>query len=146
MLIIQLSNERNLVFQLFLKSVREAQKHVRLACCLTCLPPQSCAKSYVAFHEVKFSRIIIMNTLFLATSADDVVIKPVPKAEPTNVRSKWDHGGKTQLVSALGKANIQKGTFGIPAGDCGSTTNLDNQNDDVNNEKQEKKKPVFVFS
>ena len=95
---------------------------------------------------MKFSRIIVINTLFLATSADDIVIKPVPKAEPTNVRSKWDHGGKTQLVSALGKAIIQKGTFGIPAGDCGSTTNVDNQNNDVNNEKQEKKKPVFVFS
>lgn len=83
--------------------------------------------------------------MYLATSADDVVIKPVPKADPNNARSKWDHGGKTQLVSALGKANIQQGTFGIPVGDCGSTTSADNQNNDVNKEKQEKKKPVFIF-
>lgn len=101
---------------------------------------------YFLTRTCSFSCIIKINTLFLATSADDIVIKPVPKAEPTNVRSKWDHGGKSQLVSALGKANIQQGTFGIPVGDCGSTTSADNQNNDVNKEKQEKKKPVNVFS
>ena len=66
------------------------------------------------------------------------------KAEPNNVRSKWDHGGKTQLVSALGKANIQPGTFGMPANECGSSENVDIQNKDVNTEKQEKKTPVYI--
>ncbi|CAB4025352.1 Hypothetical predicted protein, partial [Paramuricea clavata] len=77
-----------------------------------------------------------------ATSADDVVIKPVPKAEPINVRSKWNHGGKTQLVSALGKANIQPGTFGMPPSECGNSGSADVQNKEVNKEKQEKKTPV----
>ncbi|XP_028404175.1 serine/threonine-protein kinase Nek1-like isoform X2 [Dendronephthya gigantea] len=52
-----------------------------------------------------------------ATSADDIVIKPAPKLAANNARSKWDHGGKTQLVSALQKVDIQPGTLGMPAGE-----------------------------
>ena len=75
---------------------------------------------------------------------DDIVIKPVPIAEPNNVRSKWNHGGKTQLVSALGKANIQPGTFGMPPSECGNSESADVQNKEVNKEKQEKKTPVCI--
>ena len=86
--------------------------------------------------------LIDSKALFLATSADDVVIKPVPKPQP---RSKWDHGGKTQLVSALGKANIQPGTFGMPGSEGGSTKSADVQKKDVNKEKIEKKEPVLYI-
>lgn len=70
---------------------------------------------------------------------DDIVIRHLPKAN--SVRSKWDHGGKTQLVSALGKANIQYGTFGIPLEESGKNEFIDVERK-CNELKQEKKTPV----
>ena len=66
---------------------------------------------------------------------------PIP--EPNNIRSKWDHGGKTQLVSALGKAQIQQGTFGMPDNKGGSTENIVNKS--VEKGKKGNKAPVYIY-
>lgn len=85
-------------------------------------------------------KVVVKTPRILATSADDIVIKPSPKPAASNVRSKWDHGGKTQLVSALEKADIQPGTLGMPAGE--SKVVESGENKDVAKERRE---PVIIL-
>ena len=85
----------------------------------------------------------ILVLLFLATSVNDIVVKPAAKSVCNQARQKWDHGRQVDVVSALGKAHIQPGTISLTnEAEAHKDETIQTNNEPNKDEKEELKKPV----
>lgn len=72
---------------------------------------------------------------------NDVVVKPTSQVKgEISPRSQWNHNGKTQLVSALEKVDIQVETLEMPRSKTGSSRTNEKMTEDT--AKLERKIPV----